>query len=166
MVAAAEDEISAAVSKLFGSYGQEFQALSAQAGLFHSSFVQALTSGGNVYSLGEAWPTRRPLRMSAPRRSRPSWLIFGRAAFGNGANGVAGGLPGAAGGNGQAGGFIWGNGGNGGNGATGANGAAGSFAGGGTGNGGAGQAGGAGGSGGAGGLLGHAGNGGAGRPGR
>ena len=35
VLAAAEDEVSAAVSKLFGSYGQEFQALSAQGSLFH-----------------------------------------------------------------------------------------------------------------------------------
>ena len=54
VVAAAEDEISAAISKLFGGYGQEFQALSAQAGLFHSSFLQTLTSGGNLYSAAEA----------------------------------------------------------------------------------------------------------------
>ena len=53
VVAAAEDEISAAISKLFGGYGQEFQALSAQAGLFHSSFVQSLTSGGNAYGAAE-----------------------------------------------------------------------------------------------------------------
>ena len=53
VVAAAEDEVSAAISKLFGGYGQEFQALSAQAGLFHSSFVQALTSGGNSYAAAE-----------------------------------------------------------------------------------------------------------------
>ena len=53
VVAAAEDEVSAAVSKLFGGYGQEFQALSAQAGLFHSSFVQSLTSGGNAYAAAE-----------------------------------------------------------------------------------------------------------------
>ena len=36
VVAAAEDEVSAAIAKLFGNYGQEFQSLSAQAGLFHS----------------------------------------------------------------------------------------------------------------------------------
>ena len=50
VVAAAQDEVSAAISKLFGGYGQEFQALSAQAGQFHSSFVQALAGGGNAYA--------------------------------------------------------------------------------------------------------------------
>ena len=32
---AAADEVSAAISALFGTYGQEYQALSAQAELFH-----------------------------------------------------------------------------------------------------------------------------------
>ena len=54
VVAAAEDEISAAVSKLFGGYGQEFQALSAQSGLFHAQFVQSLASGGTAYAAAEA----------------------------------------------------------------------------------------------------------------
>ena len=54
VVAAAQDEVSAAISKLFGGYGQEFQSLSAQAGLFHSSFVQSLTSGGNLYAAAES----------------------------------------------------------------------------------------------------------------
>ena len=54
VVAAAEDEISAAIAKLFGTYGQEFQALSAQAGSFHASFAQALTSSQNLFSAAEA----------------------------------------------------------------------------------------------------------------
>jgi hypothetical protein len=54
IVPPALDEVSAAVSKLFGSYGQEFQALSAQAGLFHSSFLQSLTGGGNAYAAAES----------------------------------------------------------------------------------------------------------------
>ena len=54
MVAAAQDEVSAAIAKLFGSYGAEFQALSSAAEPFHSSFVQALSSGGNSYAAAEA----------------------------------------------------------------------------------------------------------------
>ena len=54
VVAAAQDEVSAAIAKLFGSYGAEFQALSSAAGQFHSSFVQALSSGGHLYAAAEA----------------------------------------------------------------------------------------------------------------
>src|SRR5271166_3878433 len=156
VVAAAQDEISAAISKLFGGYGQEFQAVSAQAGLFHNSFVQSLTSGGNVYAGAEASAASTMAAFTdvggAP--FSPFLDLTGRALFGNGIAGANATTPGGAGGAGGAGGSIWGNGGNGGNGAAGANGAAG---------GGAGQAGGAGGSGGAGGFLfSHGGNGGAG----
>jgi hypothetical protein len=54
VVAAAQDEVSAAISALFGGYGHEYQALSAQTALFHDQFVQALTSGGNAYNDTEA----------------------------------------------------------------------------------------------------------------
>lgn len=45
VLAAGADEISAAVASLFASYGQSYQAISAQASAFHQSFVQALTGG-------------------------------------------------------------------------------------------------------------------------
>src|SRR6516165_8245745 len=54
IAALALDEVSAAITKLFGSYGLEFQAVSAQAGLFHLNFVQALSSGQGLYSFAEA----------------------------------------------------------------------------------------------------------------
>jgi PE family len=57
VVAAAQDEVSAAISALFGSYGQEYRALTAQTELFHDQFVQALTSGGNAYNNTEAAST-------------------------------------------------------------------------------------------------------------
>ena len=43
VVAAAGDEVSAAIASLFSRYGQESQALSAQAAVFHSQFAQALS---------------------------------------------------------------------------------------------------------------------------
>ena len=109
MVAAAQDEISAAISKLFGGYGQEFQALSAQAGLFHSSFVQALTSGQGLYSFAEAAnaaavaagalpatavqdPLTRLVDFAQPFGIvSPVEAITGRSLFVNGATGAAGG---------------------------------------------------------------------------
>jgi hypothetical protein len=54
VAAAAQDEVSAAISVLFGSYGREYQALTAQTALFHDQFVQALTSGGTAYNNTEA----------------------------------------------------------------------------------------------------------------
>ena len=103
VVAAAQDEISAAISKLFGGYGAEFQALSAQAGLFHSSFVQALTSGQGLYSFAEAAnalatgatpataqmdPLTRLVDFAQPFGIfSPVKDITGRSLFVNGANG-------------------------------------------------------------------------------
>ncbi len=46
VVAAAEDEVSAAIATLFSSHAQDFQALGAQAAAFHSPFVPALTGAG------------------------------------------------------------------------------------------------------------------------
>jgi len=45
VVAAAEDEVSAAIASLFSGDAQAYQALSAQAGAFHDQLVQALTAG-------------------------------------------------------------------------------------------------------------------------
>jgi hypothetical protein len=54
VVAAGQDEVSAAISALFGNYGREYQALTARTALFHDHFVQTLTSGGNAYNGTEA----------------------------------------------------------------------------------------------------------------
>jgi len=168
VVAAAEDEVSAVISELFGGYARQYQALSAQVALFHEQFVQALSSGGLAYAAAEA-ANALPLQgVEQGLQSlivSPVQLLTGRPLIGNGANGAAG--TGAAGG---AGGWLIGNGGNGGSGALGQAGGAGGAAGliGNGGNGGAGgeafpdESGGAGGAGGAAGLWGRGGNGGAG----
>jgi hypothetical protein len=54
VVAAGVDEVSGAIAVLFGGYGQQFQALSAQAAAFHSQFVQSLTAGAGAYVAAEA----------------------------------------------------------------------------------------------------------------
>src|SRR5258707_15749900 len=57
MLAAAEDEGSAAIAALFSPHGQAYQALVAPAAAFHDPFVQALTGGGGgVYHAGDAPP--------------------------------------------------------------------------------------------------------------
>jgi len=57
MVPAALNEVSAVITRLFGSYGREFQALSAQSAAFHAQFVQLLHSGGSAYA-----PPNSPMR--------------------------------------------------------------------------------------------------------
>lgn len=54
IVAAAGDEVSAAIASVFGGYAQEFQTLSAQATLSHAQFVRALTAAGAAYAAAEA----------------------------------------------------------------------------------------------------------------
>jgi hypothetical protein len=54
VLAAAEDEVSAAIAAVFSAHGQGFQALSAQAAAFHDQFVQALTAGAGSYLSTEA----------------------------------------------------------------------------------------------------------------
>jgi hypothetical protein len=54
VIAAAADEVSAAIASLFSGHGQQFQALSTQAAAFHTQFVQALTSAGSSYAAAEA----------------------------------------------------------------------------------------------------------------
>ena len=54
ILAAAEDEVSAAIVALFSAHGQGFQALGAQAAAFHAQFVQALNAGAGSYASAEA----------------------------------------------------------------------------------------------------------------
>lgn len=53
LAAAAADEVSQTVAALFAECGQQYQALSAQAGAFHEQFVQALVSGADSYLTAE-----------------------------------------------------------------------------------------------------------------
>jgi hypothetical protein len=129
VLAAAQDEVSAAISQLFGSYAQEFQSVSTQAALFHEQFVQALTSGAGAYAAAEA-ANSDPLTaflgeiQSLGLPEGPVKLLTGRALIGNGADAAPGsGLPGGAGG------WLIGDGGNGGSGGIGQHGGAGGAAG-------------------------------------
>ncbi|MGB9302537.1 MAG: PE family protein [Mycobacterium sp.] len=49
LAAAGADEVSAAIARMFGTYGQEFQALNAQAAAFHAEFVSLLNGSGAAY---------------------------------------------------------------------------------------------------------------------
>jgi hypothetical protein len=54
VLAAASDEVSAAIANIFGAYGQEYQAVIKQAATFQSEFTQALAAAGNAYAQAEA----------------------------------------------------------------------------------------------------------------
>lgn len=54
LLAAAHDEVSIAIAKLFGQYGDEYQAVVRQAAAFHGEFTQALAAAGNAYAGAEA----------------------------------------------------------------------------------------------------------------
>ncbi|OBA72603.1 hypothetical protein A5641_08045 [Mycobacterium sp. 1554424.7] len=54
VLSAAADEVSAAVAAVFGSYGQAYQALGAQAAAFNQQFLQALSAGAAGYAGTEA----------------------------------------------------------------------------------------------------------------
>jgi hypothetical protein len=51
---AGTDEVSAQVAALFGAHAQAYQALSAQAAMFHNQFVALMSSGAEQYALTEA----------------------------------------------------------------------------------------------------------------
>uniref|UniRef100_UPI001267A928 PE family protein n=1 Tax=Mycobacterium sp. UM_CSW TaxID=1370119 RepID=UPI001267A928 len=108
--AAAADEVSAAISALFGEYGQAYQAFSARATAFHDQFVQLLNGAGLSYAAAEA-ANASPLQTLEQdvlgAINAPTQTLLGRPLIGNGADGTA------ASPNGQPGGFLYGNGGNG-----------------------------------------------------
>ncbi len=152
MLAAAEDEVSAAIASMFSQYASAYQALSAQAAAFHAQLVGTLNAGAGAYAATEA-ANATPLQILQQDVlgliNAPTNTLLGRPLIGNGANGITNaqgvGTPGGAGG------LLSGSGGNGGNStATGAPGGAGGSAGL-WGNGGAGGTGGSGALGGAGG---------------
>lgn len=64
VLAAAGDEVSAAVAALFGARGQAFQTLSARADAFHREFVRALTGASSSYAAADATATG-PLQAAA-----------------------------------------------------------------------------------------------------
>ena len=70
IAAAAADEVSAAIAGAFGDFGQEFQAVSAQAQAFHTQFVSALDAGVGQYVSAEAANVQQNLlnAVNAPAR--------------------------------------------------------------------------------------------------
>lgn len=54
LLAAAEDEVSAAIAAVFSAHGEGYQALSAQAAAVHERFVQTLAGASGAYAAAEA----------------------------------------------------------------------------------------------------------------
>ena len=124
VVAAARDEVSAAISAVFGAHGQQYQALGARVAALQEQFVQTLSSGGLMYAATEAANASPLGAAGAPAQTlgqdilgvinAPTEALLNRPLIGNGTDGAPG--TGQAGGPG---GLLVGNGGNGGSGAPG-----------------------------------------------
>ncbi len=89
----AGDEVSAAVTRMFGAYAQEFQTLSARMEQFYTDCVRALLTGAGAYSGAEA-ANASPLQTLEQDLlagiNAPSQMLTGRPLIGNGANGTPG----------------------------------------------------------------------------
>lgn len=88
VASAAADEISLAISQLFGTYGQQFQALTAQATAFHDEFVRLLNGGAAAYASAEIANAEQTVLNQAG--------LGGAGSFGAMATGAAATLPGGA----------------------------------------------------------------------
>jgi hypothetical protein len=110
LLAAGADDVSTAVASLFAGYGQEFQALSVQAGAFHQQFVQLMGSAAGSYQATEV-ASASPLQAAEQDLlgviNAPTEALLGRALLGDGTNGTV------TNPNGGAGGLLYGNGGTG-----------------------------------------------------
>ncbi|WP_191495992.1 PE family protein, partial [Mycobacterium simulans] len=93
LMAAAGDEVSAAIASLFSSHAQQYQALSAQATAFHAQFVQSLTGAGSAYVAAEAAnvsPLQALEQAVLGAINAPTQLLLGRPLIGDGTNGAPG----------------------------------------------------------------------------
>lgn len=100
ILAAGADEVSVAISALFGSHAQGYQTLSAQLAAYHNQFVRALNAGAGSYASAEAANVQQTLLNAI---NAPTQTLLGRPLIGNGADGG----PGQ---NGGPGGLLYGNG--------------------------------------------------------
>ncbi|HKI41279.1 MAG TPA: PE family protein, partial [Mycobacterium sp.] len=78
LVAAAQDEVSAAIANLFGIYGEEYQAVLSQGAVFHSQFTQALAAAANAYAQAETANTA-VLSEVSNAVGAPVQTLFGQA---------------------------------------------------------------------------------------
>ncbi|ORB86924.1 hypothetical protein B1987_27710 [Mycobacterium kansasii] len=79
--APAADEVSEAITALFGTHAQEFQALSAKAASFHEEFVNLLNGGATQYLSTEATNVQQTL---ADAVNTPAQSLLGHPLVGTG----------------------------------------------------------------------------------
>jgi hypothetical protein len=82
---AAADEVSVAIAGVFGNFGQQFQALSAEAQAFHEQFVGTLTAGIGHYVSTEAANVQQTLlnAVNAPAEAVLGHPLIGAPAAGS-----------------------------------------------------------------------------------
>lgn len=103
---AAADEISAAISAMFGDFGQKFQWLSAQAQAFHAEFISLINAGAGAYASTEIANAEQALAhvVSAPggvagaAQGVSAAGLLGGLLGGGTSGGLLGGLTGGTGG--------------------------------------------------------------------
>jgi hypothetical protein len=111
VVPAAADEVSAAISALFGNFGQEFQLLSAQAQAFHAQFVGLMNAGAGAYLSTEVANAQQVVAnafggggsaaaVAAAATPGAGGLLGGLLGGGSGSGGLVGGLIGGTSGGG------------------------------------------------------------------
>ena len=76
IAAAGADEVSTAIAALFGSHGQEFQALTARAAAFHNEFVGMVKSGAGAYLSTEVANAEQAM---AGAMAAPAQMLSGAA---------------------------------------------------------------------------------------
>ncbi|WP_156781366.1 PE family protein, partial [Mycobacterium gordonae] len=83
LLAAAADEVSTRIAGLFGGYGLQYQAISAQLAAFQEQFVATLTAGTGAYATAESINAEQALLGLI---NAPTQTLLGRPLIGNGAN--------------------------------------------------------------------------------
>lgn len=82
VLAAGADEVSARIAALFGGFGLEYQAISAQVAAYHQRFVQALSTGAGAYASAEAAAAEQIVLGVI---NAPTQALLGRPLIGDGA---------------------------------------------------------------------------------
>ena len=92
VVAAAQDEVSAAIASLFSQHAEEYQGLAARIAAFHDQFTSTMAGSGAAYSGSEAANAAQMLKsaMASPAAEVNGGFAqaTGRPLFGNGADGT------------------------------------------------------------------------------
>ncbi|WP_431195869.1 PE family protein [Mycobacterium camsae] len=103
IAAAAADEVSAAIARLFGGYAQSYQSVGTQVALYQRQFQQALTTGASAYAAAEAanglslqafeQTVGQALLEAVDAVNAPVLALTGRPLIGNGANAAPAAAP-------------------------------------------------------------------------